>query len=345
MITIEKVNHPAAWTPETLFKNSASWVYQLTAADVAELDQALRQIAAKGFVVPKFGKDDFPIPALMSKLASFKKELDLGLGIFQLKGLPVERYTKDQASVIFWGLGMHFGKPWAQNLRGHLLGDVINEGKSIDDPSARGYQTTIALNMHTDGSDLVALLFLKQAEVGGESTVVSALSVYNMLAETNPAALQHLLDTEFCIDWRDEQCPGELPYHRGRIFTRTAAGVTCFALTVYIASAQRHAGAPRLSEADLAAIKAFETASEDPSLLVKFKQEPGDIFFLNNHFHAHGRSSFTDAEDPKERRHLRRLWLESDAWSTMRPPVMQNILDTSRHWEKSDTTVPMWDDR
>ena len=64
---------------------------------------------------------------------------------------------------------------------------------------------------------------------------------------------------------------------------------------------------------------------------------------LNTHFRAHGRSSFTDAEDPNERRHLRRLWLKSDAWSAHRPPVMQRIIDTSRHWEKSDTTVQMWD--
>ena len=343
MSTIEPIKHPAAWTAASLFQNTRPWIYHLSEEDIDELDRALQLVKEKNFVVPRFGKEDFPIPVLMSKLNNFKQELDLGMGLFQLKGLSVERYTKDQASAIFWGLGMHFGKPWAQNNRGHLLGDVINEGKTIDDPSTRGYQTTITLNMHTDGADLVGLLFLKQAPVGGESTVVSAISVYNLLAETNPAALQHLLDTEFCIDWRNEERPGDLPYHSGRIFTRTANDVTCFALTIYILSAQRHAEVPRLSELDRAAITAFEQACEHPSLLVSFKQEPGDIFFLNNHFHAHGRSSFTDAEDPKQRRHLRRLWLESASWGERRPPVMQNILDTSRHWEKSDTTVQMWD--
>lgn len=343
MSVMEKINHPAAWTAESLFKNTRAWVYQLTDEDITELNQALAYVEANGLVVPKLGKEDFPIPVLMEKLKRYKQELDLGMGLFQLKGFPVERYSKDQASAIFWGLGMHFGKPWAQNNRGHLLGDVINEGKTIDDPSARGYQTTITLNMHTDGADLVGLLFLKQAPVGGESTVVSALSVYNLLAETNPAVLQHLLDTEFCIDWRNEERPGDLPFHRGKIFSRNGDDVTCFALTVYIQSAQRHAEARRLTEQDLAAIAAFEQACEHPSLLVSFKQQAGDIFFLNNHFHAHGRSSFTDAEDPKDRRHLRRLWLESDAWAGRRPPVMQNILDTSRHWERSDTTVQMWD--
>ena len=42
-------------------------------------------------------------------------------------------------------------------------------------------------------ADIVGLLFLKQAPEGGESTVVSALSVYNLLAKTQPELLQHLM--------------------------------------------------------------------------------------------------------------------------------------------------------
>jgi hypothetical protein len=241
---------------------------------------------------------------------------------------------------------MNFGKPWEQNLRGHLLGDVINEGKSLDDPSARGYQTTATLEMHTDGADLVGLLCLRQAPVGGESQIVSALSVYNRLASTHPEALERLLRTEWCMDWRGEEAPGTPPYHRGRIFERTPHGMTCLALTGYIYSAQRYEGVPKLDAADRAAIEAFRSASEHPELVVQFRQTAGDMFFLNNHFHMHGRSTFQDSEDPRERRHLRRLWLESDAWTACRPRAMQDIFETARvHWAKPDTPVQMWDAR
>ena len=239
---------------------------------------------------------------------------------------------------------MNFGKPWEQNLRGHLLGDIINEGKSLDDPSARGYQTTATLEMHTDGADVVGLLCLKQAPEGGENQFVSALAVHNLLARTNPGALQRLLDTEWCMDWRGEEAPGTPPYHRGSIFSTTPYGMACLALTGYIYSSQRHPDAPRLSEDDRAAIEAFRNASEDPGLIVRFRQSPGDILFLNNHFHVHGRSTYKDADDPNERRHLRRLWLESETWEGCRPRAMQDILENARmHWAKPDSTVQMWD--
>lgn len=341
--SVKLITHPAAWTPETLFQREQDWVYTLGDDDIAELDAAWQSAKAAGLVVPRFGKEAFPLPRLMAKLAPYQHQLDAGLGLLQIKGFPVDRYSKDAASLIFWGLGMHFGAPWAQNNRGHLLGDVINEGKSLDDPSARGYQTTATLNMHTDGADLVALLFLKQADVGGESTVVSALSIYNLLAQRNPEALAILVSKSWCIDWRNEQKEGDLPYHRGPLFTDVNGQVSCFALTPYVRSAQRFPEVPRLTAEEIAALDAFDAASEDPSLLVTFKQEAGDIFFLNNHFHAHGRSSFVDADDLNERRHLRRLWLQSSAWDSHRPLIMQNILDMSRHWEVEHPTVQMWD--
>ena len=43
-------------------------------------------------------------------------EADLidGRGFALIRGLPVERYSDDDASLIYWGIGMHLGKPWPQ---------------------------------------------------------------------------------------------------------------------------------------------------------------------------------------------------------------------------------------
>jgi hypothetical protein len=344
MSAIEKVKHRATWTAQSLQECSSEWIYHLNTDDIAELDQALQQVKASGLVVPQFGVAEFPIPRLMAKLAKHKEALNFGLGVLYLRDLPIGRYSKDEASAIFWGLGMYFGKPWEQNLRGHVLGDVINEGKSLDDPSARGYQTTATLEMHTDGADHVGLLCLKQAPLGGENQIVSGLSVFNTLLETHPDLAQHLLDTEFCIDWRNEEPPGELPYHRGHIFERVDIGLTSFALTGYIHSAQRHADVPRLTDTDVAALAAFQATANDPALVFRFTQQAGDMVFLNNHFHVHARTNFTDSDDPKEKRHLRRLWLEADEWAAHRPKVMSNILVNAQNfWRKPESTVTMWD--
>jgi Taurine catabolism dioxygenase TauD, TfdA family len=343
---ITKIDHRAAWTAKSLLEQSAAWTYTLSDADIEELDHALRQVLARGLKVPHFGKADFPMPGLDARLARFRDELEFGLGVLSIKGLPIARYSKDEASAIFWGIGAYFGRPWPQNGRGHLLGDVINEGKSFEDPNARGYQSTADLEMHTDGADEVALLCLRQAEEGGEFHFVSTVSMFNRLADSNPAALRLLLEREWQFDWRGEEKPGEPPYYCGHIYERIPAGLACFSINPYIRSAQRFPEVPRLSDADLAALDAMKAASQDPELVVRVKQQPGDILFLNNHFHCHGRSQFKDAEDPRERRHLRRLWLESPNWGGTRPRSMQTILEMARsYWESPDSAVQMWDEK
>ena len=343
------LNHPAAWLPADLTAAADRWQYTLSDDDLVELEQGLRHIQATGKIVPQFGKDDFPLPGLMTALAPYQRELEHGLGVLYITGFPIERFTKDEASIIFWGLGQHFGKPWEQNRRGHLLGDVIDEGKSIADTSARGYQTTATLDMHTDGADVVGLLCLKQAPVGGDSQIVSGLAVYNYLAQTAPEILQHLLDSEWCMDWRDEEPAGGKPYHRARLFERGENDVvTCFSLVQYIYSAQRHRDKhpeiPALTDFDRKALETFSAATENPDLVFQYRLKPGDMTFLNNHFHLHGRSQFEDAQEVRERRHLRRLWLESESWNGIRPRAMQNIWETARgHWAAENTTVQMWD--
>jgi hypothetical protein len=49
-----------------------------------------------------------------------------------------------------------------------VLGDVTDQGKTIDDPTARGNELgRIALEYHCDGSDLIGLLCLMTAAEGG----------------------------------------------------------------------------------------------------------------------------------------------------------------------------------
>ncbi len=343
---LSKIDHPAAWTAKSLMAQQDQWIYQLTEDDIAELDAGLQQIKAKGLAVPKFGKAEFPMPRLAAKLQSYIQRLSTGLGIFYLRGFPVERYTKDQASAIFWGIGAYFGRPWQQNARGHVLGDVINEGRDpMKDPTARGYQSTAELDLHTDGADLVGLLCLKQAPEGGENQLCSAVAVFNKLIEENPAVASRLLDTEYCIDSRGEEQPGEKPYYRSRLLNRLDdGGIACFCLTDYVRSAQRFEDVPQLTEEDLQAFEVFKKAKWDESLVLRLRQVAGDMLFLNNHFMMHARSEFKDAEDSRERRHLRRLWLETDDWVGKRPAAMNTLLVNARnHWAKNDVGVQMWD--
>ena len=55
------------------------------------------------------------------------------------------------------------GGPWPQNHKGHLLGDVTDQGKTGDDPTSRGNEIGgVAFPFHSDGSDLVGLFCLER---------------------------------------------------------------------------------------------------------------------------------------------------------------------------------------
>ena len=73
-----------------------------------------------------------------ARLKRIEHELIDGRGFVLIRGLPRERYDNDEMCLAYWGIGAHLGKPWPQNKHGHVLGDVTDQGKALDDPTARG---------------------------------------------------------------------------------------------------------------------------------------------------------------------------------------------------------------
>jgi len=82
---------------------------------------------------------------------------------------------------------------------------------AVNDPSARIYQTTERQTFHTDSCDMVALLCLKTAKSGGESALVSSMTIYNEMYEQRPDLLE-LLFQPFVTDRRGEVPVGKKPY-------------------------------------------------------------------------------------------------------------------------------------
>ena len=50
-----------------------------------------------------------------------RRELFSGHGFVVIKGFPVERYTPEQASMIYWGVGSFLGAALPQNVKGERL--------------------------------------------------------------------------------------------------------------------------------------------------------------------------------------------------------------------------------
>lgn len=331
MHSLEPVITRSAWRGETL-QAGVEWFYSLSPEEIAEIDAALRLLKATGRQIPEIGKDHFPLGRFARTLRLLQTEIENGLGIMVLRGLPRDRYTPEEMSMIFWGIGAHFGRAVAQNAQGDVLGHVRDMGRDqYKDVHARGYQTANRLPFHNDSCDIVGLCCLETAESGGLSTVASSVTVYNTLVETRPD-LARVLSEPFYADRRGEESPGQKPYyvtptfiwHRGRMFNR-------FNRT-FINSAQRFNEVPRLTPLQVEALETVEALCNDPAIRLDMELERGDMQFVNNYVLLHSRTAFQDHADEARKRHLLRLWLRTPAFADY-PVELRDRYEDMDKWQ------------
>lgn len=305
------------------------WTERLSEGDIAELDAALRIARAKSDDLLGIGKEDFPLPTFGRRLARVERELIEGRGFVLLRGLPRDRYDNDEMCVLYWGIGMHLGKPWPQNKRGHLLGDVTDQGKSPDDSTARGNEIGgIAFPYHSDGSDLVGLLCLRAAKEGGQSTVCNAVAIHNDLVRQRPDLVAELYKPQ-PYDFRGEQPEGGKGWYEMPVFTSWQGRLFVRYIRPYILASQRHAEAPRITPLAEEAMQLVDRMTTDPMYNVFMDFLPGDMQFVNNYHVLHARTAYVDDVATGRVRHLKRLWLETEALPS-RPPYFQN--NVSEDW-------------
>ena len=219
---------------------------------------------------------------------------------------PVDRLGADRASAVYWGMGAHLGQPWPQNHKGHLLGDVTDQGKSGYDPTSRGNEIGgVAFPFHSDGSDLVGLFCLDSGAGGGASLVANAVSIHNELVRTAPDLAAELYEP-FAYDMRGEEKPGTRPWYLMPVFTQKAHRLFTRYIRPYILSARRHPDAPAPSAAASEAMDRVDAMCADPAFHLSMQLRPGDMQFVNNYHVLHARDAYTDDRAMGQVRHLKR---------------------------------------
>jgi alpha-ketoglutarate-dependent taurine dioxygenase len=305
------------------------WTERFTDSELRELDESLRHALARSGDVLELGKDDFPLPTLAKRLKDIERELIDGRGFVRLRGIERARYSQDEMELLYWGIGAHLGLPWAQNKYGHVLGDVTDQQKATNDPTARGNELGgVALPLHCDGSDLVGLMCLANGIKGGLSVVANSVVIHNRLVRERPK-LAAVLYEEFPYDYRGEQAEGAKGYYMLPVFTEWEGRLFVRCIPPYIWASQRHADAPRLTALQQEALQAVVKLADEPANQVAMELRPGDIQFINNFHVLHGRTAYEDDRAGGRVRHLKRLWLETTVLPS-RPPYFAN---RTGHWQ------------
>ena len=282
--------------------------YRLPEEEIAEVRAAVRAAEALGRPARELTAADFPLPLLSERIAQWRDELTGGLGLQVIRGLPVEAWSQEQAELFFWCFGLHFGRPGEQNPDGHLLGHVIDTGADRDGEVVRLYKTAANIDYHCDAADVVGLLCLHKAKRGGQSRIVSSVSVFNELLSRRPELAARLFEP-LLLDIRDREvneAGGSLPiqpccYADGVLRT--------FYHADYFRSVVRHDDVPPLTKLEQDLLDTYEALATEPGMYLDMDLQPGDIQLLSNHSILHARTDYQDHEDPAKRRHLLRLWL------------------------------------
>ena len=315
------------WTSTDVADESV-WTEQFDESELAELDASLRHALTKSDDVLVLGKDDFPLPNLAARLARIENDLINGRGFVRLRGIDRRAYSQTEMELLYWGIGTHLGLPWAQNKHGHVLGDVTDQHRAIDDPTARGNELGgIALPFHCDGSDLVGLMCLENGRAGGLSAVANSVRIHNQLVAERPDLAAALYD-ELPNDYRGEQGPNGRPYYMVPVFTEWDGRLFVRCIPPYIWASQRHPESPRLTDLQREALQRVVSMADDPVNHVLMELRPGDMQFINNYHVLHGRTAYEDDRAAGRVRHLKRLWLETTVLET-RPPYFTNHRS---HW-------------
>ncbi len=320
----------------------ADWTLRLDDGDLDELDAALTHARSTTDDVLEVSADDFPLPRLAPRLRDFVDGLVNGRGFARIGTLDVARLGPEDAAWIYWGIGMHLGDPWPQNAKGHLLGDVRDQGKAPDDPTARGNEIGgHPLTFHSDGSDLVGLLCLDSGVSGGESLIANALAAHNALVRSEPTLAAALYEP-LPYDFRGEQAAGSKPWYHVPTFTRhrDAAGndrLFIRYIRPFIEASQRHAEAPRLTDTQVAAMDAYDALIFDQENQVEMLLQPGEMQFINNYHVLHGRRRYVDDPASGRVRWLKRLWLATDSLGPEDRPERYQRAGSMQHWGERRT--------
>jgi len=306
-IALEPLVTPATWRGPDLLERD-DWTHPLTPAEVDDIERALDHARGTGLAMQALTREDFPLPTLGPAIAAWMRALQRGRGFQNVKGIPVERRDEEEIAWIYWGIGLHMGTAVSQNAAGDLLGHVRDTGADPQDTSVRLYKTRVDLGFHSDGSDLVGLLCIRQGRSGGENRLVGTTALYNELLRRR-ADLVPLLYEPFCWDRNDEQSEGQDPWFELPICRYRDGHLTFFYIPWYIRKAQRHADVPRLTHPQTELLDLIDEIAADPALHVEMRLEPGEINFLKNNAVLHARTEFVDWDEPERKRHLLRLWL------------------------------------
>jgi hypothetical protein len=216
---------------------------------------------------------------------------------------------------VFWIIGNGLGEPVMQNARGEVLSIIADRFAGAErGVDIRGYESNDELRFHCDGGDCIGMSCVRQAPEGGTNGLVSLFAVYNEILASHPQHLDVLMQG-FPLYSRKEKGDAESTKKLGKVQQRR---IPVFAwhqgrmstwLNIQLAELAAEVSGQAFSDAERDALACVESVANRPDMQLTFKQEPGDVLFINNLAVMHRREKYHDVQDEAQKRMLYRMWI------------------------------------
>jgi hypothetical protein len=304
-IHTEQIHDPMAWTGDD-FRGEDDLVYRLSPATVAGLEELLvrtHELPRDAIEVERAHHPDVDGPA-----REVYDEIISGRGLVVVRGFSVDEHPVEDIERIFWCWLSHFGRLVSNNSFGHRMVRVQQEVLAGGVQPARGTKSAAELAMHNDAADIFSLLWVHQAEQGGESQFSSGPAAHNTILATRPDILP-ILYRGFPHHRRSEQPddqPDVTPYDVP-IFSNVD-GRICINFTYSSIVPALHELGRAFTPDEEEAIEILRRVLVQQQ--VELRMQPGDASIANNYALCHSRSDFVDGTDPSRRRLVLRAWNE-----------------------------------
>lgn len=300
---------PALWHGSELAERP-DWRHDLSRDEIAEIDFALGGVKRLGRRFDEIRREEFMLPVFSEKLAAARDSLEHGSGSFFLRGWPVGNYDLEDNQRVFWGISRHLGTPISQSAAGEKIYHVRDAGLPADDPGARGPNTSKALHFHCDRCDVIGFLCIHAARRGGDSFLVSSPAVHNAILERRPDLLAELYKPWYYKTHNVDTANPDR-WCRQPIFAIEDGHFVGYVLRVLIDRAYELPELPDMTPLQREALDLLDAVCAEQELHYQFRQEPGDMLFVNNFVNFHSRSGYEDHDEPEHKRLLLRIWLST----------------------------------
>lgn len=298
-----------------------------------EIAAMVARCRRQGLTLDTVETEDTLLPTLARMVPRIRSELDEGAGVVVLTGIAVDGLDDDAAGIVAYAIGNHIGRILRQGIhKDRRIFTVANTGDTSD-PIRIG-ATAKKSAMHSDNAclerraaDYLGLFCVENAASGGESTLVSAQTLYRVVLAERPDLLPllhrpwHFQPPALHV-WPDGPVTIEKP-----IFDTEDGELHVHYARVMIENAAKKRGVPLTAE-ETEALDWFDALLERPQIVWTHPLQPGEILLTNNLATLHGRLAFTD--DGTKRRVLKRIWMRSRSRGPRDDPALL-ALDLTRY--------------